>query len=328
MTKIDLYSGFLGAGKTTFIKKMIKEAYKDEKIVIIENEFGDIGIDSHFLEEAGIQIKEMNSGCICCSLVGDFSEALKKVESEYRPDRIIIEPSGVGKLSDVVLAVEEVSKECDFLLNHVICVVDANKCKMYMKNFGEFYNNQIENAKTIVLSRTKGMNEDTLEDRIHQLKEKNHSAVIVATPWEMLDGSLILAEMENSESLVERIMDDHHHHEEGCGCRHEHHHAEDCGCGHHHAEEVFTSWGIETMHPYDENELSMILQELSSNSQYGMVLRAKGIVINEHQSWTAFDMVPEEYEVRPTSAQVIGCICVIGSKLNEDALKQLFQLKN
>lgn len=342
MIKIDLFSGFLGAGKTTLIKKLIKEAYVGEKIVIIENEFGDIGIDSHFLEEAGIQIREMNSGCICCSLVGDFSEALKKVAMEYQPNRILIEPSGVGKLSDVMSAVEAVAKECDFELNERICVVDAKKQKMYLKNFGEFYNNQIENAKTIILSRTQDMDENILEERIEQLREKNHDALIIATPWEQLSGALMLSEMESKASVVERVLDEHphhdehgeceheHHHDEHGECGHEHHHDEHCECGHehHHADEVFTSWGSETMHSYDEAELKAILEKLSTSEIYGTVLRAKGIVPSKNQTWLAFDMVPDEDEIRLTSAQVIGRICVIGSKLNKEALKQLFQLQD
>ena len=315
MAKIDLFSGFLGAGKTTLIKKLIKEAYQNEKIVLIENEFGEIGIDGHFLEEAGIEIKEMNSGCICCSLVGDFSEALKKVHETYQPDRILIEPSGVGKLSDVIEAVKSLNDDTSFTLNNTVCVVDARKVKMYMKNFGEFYNNQIEYAKTIILSRTQGMSEELLENVIHSLRDKNHEAVLIATPWNDLSGAILLKEMENSPSLFDEMMN------------HTHHNHENCHCGHHHAEEVFTSWGVETMHSYQYEDLQDILVNLSQNKKVGTILRAKGIVVSKDQKFLAFDMVPSEIDIRECSTQAIGKICVIGSQINEEELKQLFQLK-
>ena len=348
MTKIDIFSGFLGAGKTTLIKKLIKEAYTGEKIVLIENEFGEIGIDGGFLKDAGIEITEMNSGCICCSLVGNFAEALKKVLAEFAPDRIIIEPSGVGKLSDVIKAVEGIGEK-DIVLNSFTTVADATKCKMYMKNFGEFYNNQIEHANSIILSRTDGMNEEKLAESIAMLKEKNPSATIITTAWNKLDGKAILDAMEHRDTMkaaLELIEEeqchdhehehdhDHEHEHEHC---HEHEHDENCTCGchdhehghdhshHHHADEVFVSCGAETAKKYTKEEIENILDKLSDEKKYGTVLRAKGIVDNaEGDEWLHFDYVPGESDVRNGSAGVIGRICVIGSKINEDAVKQLF----
>ena len=350
MTKIDIFSGFLGAGKTTLIKKLIKEAYTGEKIVLIENEFGEIGIDGGFLKDAGIEITEMNSGCICCSLVGNFAEALKKVLAEFAPDRIIIEPSGVGKLSDVIKAVEGIGEK-DIMLNSFTTVADATKCKMYMKNFGEFYNNQIEHANSIILSRTDGMNEEKLAESIAMLKEKNPSATIITTAWNKLDGKAILDAMEHRDTMkaaLELIEEeqchehehenehDHEHEHEHEHC-HEHEHDENCTCGchdhehghdhshHHHADEVFVSCGAETAKKYTKEEIENILDKLSDEKKYGTVLRAKGIVDNaEGDEWLHFDYVPGESDVRNGSAGVIGRICVIGSKINEDAVKQLF----
>ena len=352
MTKIDIFSGFLGAGKTTLIKKLIKEAYTGEKIVLIENEFGEIGIDGGFLKDAGIEITEMNSGCICCSLVGNFAEALKKVLAEFAPDRIIIEPSGVGKLSDVIKAVEGIGEK-DIVLNSFTTVADATKCKMYMKNFGEFYNNQIEHANSIILSRTDGMNEEKLAESIAILKEKNPSATIITTAWNKLDGKAILDAMEHRDTMkaaLELIEEeqchdhehehenehDHEHEHEHEHC-HEHEHDENCTCGchdhehghdhshHHHADEVFVSCGAETAKKYTKEEIENILDKLSDEKKYGTVLRAKGIVDNaEGDEWLHFDYVPGESDVRNGSAGVIGRICVIGSKINEDAVKQLF----
>lgn len=350
MTKIDIFSGFLGAGKTTLIKKLIKEAYTGEKIVLIENEFGEIGIDGGFLKDAGIEITEMNSGCICCSLVGNFAEALKKVLAEFAPDRIIIEPSGVGKLSDVIKAVEGIGEK-DIVLNSFTTVADATKCKMYMKNFGEFYNNQIEHANSIILSRTDGMNEEKLAESIAMLKEKNPSATIITTAWNKLDGKAILDAMEHRDTMkvaLELIEEeqchehehenehDHEHEHEHEHC-HEHEHDENCTCGchdhehghdhshHHHADEVFVSCGAETAKKYTKEEIENILDKLSDEKKYGTVLRAKGIVDNaEGDEWLHFDYVPGESDVRNGSAGVIGRICVIGSKINEDAVKQLF----
>lgn len=340
MTKIDIFSGFLGAGKTTLIKKLIKEAYTGEKIVLIENEFGEIGIDGGFLKDAGIEITEMNSGCICCSLVGNFAEALKKVLAEFAPDRIIIEPSGVGKLSDVIKAVEGIGEK-DIVLNSFTTVADATKCKMYMKNFGEFYNNQIEHANSIILSRTDGMNEEKLAESIAMLKEKNPSATIITTAWNKLDGKAILDAMEHRDTMKaalelieEEQCHEHEHEHEHC---HEHEHDENCTCGchdhehghdhshHHHADEVFVSCGAETAKKYTKEEIENILDKLSDEKKYGTVLRAKGIVDNaEGDEWLHFDYVPGESDVRNGSAGVIGRICVIGSKINEDAVKQLF----
>ncbi len=378
MTKIDIFSGFLGAGKTTLIKKLIKEAYAGEKLVLIENEFGEIGIDGTFMQDAGIQVTEMNSGCICCSLVGDFGEALKKVLAEYAPDRIIIEPSGVGKLSDVIKAVLRVDSH-DIKLNTFTTVADANKCKLYMKNFGEFYNNQIESANCIVLSRTQDIGEDKLQKAVDLISEKNSNAVIVTTPWDELSGKQILQAMENAKTLEKELEEllrendehehehhhDHHHseehhhehehhddcehdhhHDDGCdhhdhGHHHEHHHDHDdhheheeaCSCGchdhdhhHHHADEVFTSWGRETIKKFTINEIKGILEELD-DEKYGIVLRAKGVVAGTDGKWIHFDHVPGEADVRNGSAGVTGRLCVIGSKLNEERLAELFGVK-
>ena len=360
MTKIDIFSGFLGAGKTTLIKKLIAEAYTGEQLVLIENEFGEIGIDGGFLQEAGINITEMNSGCICCSLVGDFGKALRQVMDTYHPDRILIEPSGVGKLSDVIRAVQDLQMP-DVVLNGFTTVVDAAKAKMYMKNFGEFFNNQVEHASAIILSRTGGMKQDKLNACVALLREKNPTATIVTTPWDELDGKQLLAAMERRDTLsaaLEELAEEqehhhhhhehgeecgchdheHHHHEHGeecgCGCHdHEHHHhehGEECGCGchdheHHHADEVFTSWGRETAHPYEQQELAAALQALDTGD-YGQVLRAKGIVAGTDGKWLHFDYVPGEVEVRTGAAGVTGRLCVIGAELKENALTSLFHL--
>ena len=345
MTKIDIFSGFLGAGKTTLIKKLVEEAYKGEKIVIIENEFGEIGIDGGFLKDSGIQVNEMNSGCICCSLVGDFGIALKKVLDEYSPDRILIEPSGVGKLSDVIKAVKGVEMN-DACLNAYATVVDANKCKMYMKNFGEFFNDQIESAGCIVLSHTGNISHDKIHACVEMIKEHNPEAVIVTTPWENLDGKQLLDAVERSNTLdadIEELEHEHHHHhneechcghhhhkhDEECTCGHHHHdHDEECNCGHHHhhhADEVFTSWGVETVNKYSVEEINNILDELIDDNKYGMILRAKGIVCGEDGQWIHFDYVPGEPDVRTGSADVTGRICVIGSKINEEEIAKLFK---
>ncbi|MBS6373987.1 MAG: GTP-binding protein [Erysipelotrichaceae bacterium] len=382
MTKIDIISGFLGAGKTTFIKKLLKEAMADEQVVLIENEFGEIGIDGGFLKEAGIEITEMNSGCICCSLVGDFEAALQKVMDEYHPDRIIIEPSGVGKLSDVIAAVRTLDNP-NMELNSFVTVADVTKCKMYMKNFGEFYNNQIENAKVIVLSRTQKVDTVKLEAAVALLKEQNHDAVIITTPWDTLNGKQILDTMESQKGFLEQVLEEsdicpecghhhdhgehdheccgHHDHEEHdheccghhdhgehdheccghhrheghdheyCGHHHDHEaHDHECGCSRdhhgHHADDVFTSWGVETPHTYTKEALEAILKSLSESSKYGIILRAKGMVPDTEGGWLYFDMVPEEYEVRTGAPEITGRICVIGSKLDEQAIKSLFLL--
>ena len=319
MTKIEIVSGFLGAGKTTLIKKLLKEAFAGEKLVLIENEFGEIGVDGGFLKEAGIEITEMNSGCICCSLVGDFGTALKEVLEKYSPDRVIIEPSGVGKLSDVVKAVEAVGE----IVNSSVTVVDGQKCNMYMKNFGEFFNNQIENAGTIVISRTQKMKEDKLEKCVAQIKEKNSHATIITTPWDEIDGKVIVNAMEH---IALELPEEHHHeHGEGCSCGcHGHHH--DHGHHHHHADEVFSSWGVETPRKYTEEEVQGILKELSDNDDCGIILRAKGIVPCTDGGWLHFDRVPEEYELRHGEADYTGRICVIGSLLNKEELAKLFHL--
>ena len=360
MTKIDIFSGFLGAGKTTLIKKLIKEAYNGEKLVLIENEFGEIGIDGGFMQEAGIQVNEMNSGCICCSLVGDFAEALEKVKKEYAPDRILIEPSGVGKLSDVIRAVKGVTDK-NTLLNSFCAVADAKKCKMYMKNFGEFYNDQIENASCIILSHTASLSEDKLEECVKLIREHNKDAQIITTDWAEIDGKIILDAIENHSTLekdLEALKEEHHHHhhDEHCDCHdhhhehdehcqchehhhdhdehcncHEHHHEHgehcDCGCHdhhHHHADEVFTSWGKETVRSFTKEEIEHILRELESIS-YGTVLRAKGIVKGE-DGWIHFDYVPGEADVRNGSSSTIGRICVIGANIDEEKLSVLFKL--
>lgn len=331
MTKIDIISGFLGAGKTTFIKKLLKEALADEQVVLIENEFGEIGIDGGFLKEAGIEITEMNSGCICCSLVGDFEAALQKVMEEYHPDRIIIEPSGVGKLSDVIAAVRTLDKE-DMKLNSFVTVADVTKCKLYMKNFGEFYNNQIEHAKVIVLSRTQKVDQAKLEAAVSLLKEQNHDAVIITTPWDDLSGSKILETMESQQGFIEQVLEDSEICPE-CGHHHDHEdHDHEC-CGHHdhhdhhrHADDIFTSWGVETVHTYSKEQLDTILKALSEEHTFGTILRAKGMVQDTAGGWLYFDMVPEEYEIRAGAPEITGRICVIGAKLDEQAIKKLFLL--
>ena len=405
MTKIDIVSGFLGAGKTTLIKKMVKEAYQGEKLVLIENEFGEISIDGGFLKDAGIQISEMSSGCICCSLVGDFGKALREVKEQFQPDRILIEPSGVGKLSDVIVAVENTVADIpDMKLNSFVTVADAGKVKVYMKNFGEFYNNQIESAGTIILSRTQKLTQEKLEAAAALLREKNPTAAILTTPWDQLDGKTILAAVEKvslADELLEKMRaeheaeeaehhhhhhdhdecccghdhdeehehhhhdhdedeHEHHHHDHDgeCGCGHDHdeehehhhhdhddecccghdhehehhhHHDDECGCGHdhhhhHHADEVFTSWGQETVKTFTKEQIEGILKKLSEDTAYGMVLRAKGMVAGADGQWIYFDMVPEEYEVRDGAPEFTGRICVIGSKLAEDKLAELFGL--
>ena len=337
MTKIDIFSGFLGAGKTTLIKKLLKEAYKGEQVVLIENEFGEIGIDGGFLKEAGVEIREMNSGCICCSLVGDFGTALKEVIAKYEPQRIVIEPSGVGKLSDVIKAVQKIENEVEIKLNSFTTVVDATKCKMYMKNFGEFFSNQIEYAGTVILSRTDKASEEKIATALEIIRGLNQTAAVITTPIEKLSGEKILDTMENNRSLEKELMDEevcpvcgehheheHHHdhdHEEcGCGHDHEHHH-------HHHADEVFTSWGKETTKKYTKEGIHEILEALSNhNDEYGMVLRAKGMVEGEDGQWIYFDMVPGEADVREGAPEYTGRICVIGSKMNEANLARLFGL--
>ena len=333
MAKIDIISGFLGAGKTTLIKKLISEAFQGEKLVIIENEFGEIGIDGGFLKESGIQITEMNSGCICCSLVGDFSEALKEVLAKYSPDRVIIEPSGVGKLSDVIKAVKNTGSSVE--INSTAVVVDASKCKMYMKNYGEFYNNQIEYAGTIILSRTQKISDEKLDTCLKMIHEKNSEASIITTPWDDIDGKKILEAMEKVNSLEKELLEEHHHHEDGEECHHHHHedgeecchhHHEDGHHHHHHADEIFTSWGVETAYKFTEEELKDIVNKLSTDSKYGEVLRAKGIVAPAEGEWFHFDLVPEETELRRGAADFTGRVCVIGSKLNGEAIKELFHV--
>ena len=403
-TKIDIISGFLGAGKTTLIKKLLKDAFKGEQVVLIENEFGEIGIDGGFLKEAGIEIREMNSGCICCSLVGDFGASLKEVISKYHPDRILIEPSGVGKLSDVIKAVQGVAEETGLVLNSYTTVVDAKKCKMYMRNFGEFFNNQVEYAGAIIMSRTDIVDEAKAQAAMELLREINPKAAIITTPIEKLEGAKILEVMEHPVSLEQEMMEEevcpecghvhehghhhhdhdheehehhhdhdhdheeheHHHHDhdhEECGCghdhdhdheEHEHHHHdhdhEECGCGHdhdhhhhhdhdhdecgcghdhhhhHHADEVFTSWGRETIKKYTRENLEKILETLSETEEYGIILRAKGMLPAEDGTWIYFDMVPKETEIRSGAPEYTGRLCVIGSKLNEDKLAELFGL--
>ena len=349
MTKIDIISGFLGAGKTTLIKKLLKEALNGQKVVLIENEFGEIGVDGGFLKEAGIEIKEMNSGCICCSLVGDFGTSLKEVMEIYHPERILIEPSGVGKLSDVAAAVANVDFEEEIVLNSAVAVVDATKCKMYIKNFGEFFVNQIEHAGTIILSRTGNISEEKLNKAIEMIREHNGEATIITTPWEELEGQAILDTMEKVSDMEKELLEEakhhHEHHPEDCTCGchdhehhdHEHHHDHDhgegctCGChdhehhGHHHADEVFTSWGKETHHSYSIEEIETILEALEDEKQYGFVLRAKGMVADkEGGEWIYFDYVPGEPSVRRGKADVTGKLCVIGSKIQEEKLGELF----
>ncbi|MBR3824535.1 MAG: cobalamin biosynthesis protein CobW [Lachnospiraceae bacterium] len=412
MTKIDIFSGFLGAGKTTLIKKLLKEALQDTKVVLIENEFGEIGIDGGFLKEAGIEIKEMNSGCICCSLVGDFGESLKEVLTTYTPERVLIEPSGVGKLSDVVKAVEDVATDLEVQINSAVAVVDATKCKMYIKNFGEFFVNQIEHAGTIILSRTGKISEEKLNTCVEMIREYNKEATIITTPWEQLEGKDILETIEGEDKLEEMMQEllehakehhhehdehctcgchghhhhhdheehehhhhdheehEHHHHEHDehctCGCHdhehehhehhhdheehaHHHHHEHDehctCGChdhehhehhhdheghehhhdhhGHHHADEVFTSWGVETAKTYSQAKVEEILTALDSG-EYGMILRSKGMVAGEDGNWVYFDYVPEEHDIRTGKPEVTGKLCVIGAQLKEDKIAELF----
>lgn len=354
MTKIDIISGFLGAGKTTFIKKMLKEAFKGEQVVLIENEFGEIGIDGGFLKESGIEIREMNSGCICCSLVGDFGESLKEVVDTYHPDRIIIEPSGVGKLSDVIKAVQDVQGELDAELNSFTTMVDATKCRIYKNNFGEFFSNQVEYAGAIILSRTDKAKPEKIEESYQILRELNQKAPIITTPIEQLTGEKLLETMEGSKSLEEELLaeiicpecGEHHEHGGTCGCghdhdhhyeghshehhheEHEHHHGEHDHHHeehhHHHADEVFSSWGRETIRKYTKDEIGDILTTLEKDESFGVILRAKGIVAGDGE-WIYFDMVPGEHEVRSGAAEYTGRICVIGSKLNEAKLAELFK---
>ena len=380
MTKIDIISGFLGAGKTTLIKKLLDQAFRGEKVVLIENEFGEIGVDGGFMKDAGIEVTEMNSGCICCSLVGDFSEALKKVLKEYGPDRIVIEPSGVGKLSDVVRAVLPLESD-SVRINSRIVVADATKCRIYMKNFGEFYDNQIENAGAIILSRTSTIAPEKLDTALSLIREHNGKAIVVTTPWDKLDGKKILEAMENGDHFAEELLseeeicpecghhhgeDEHHHdHDHCCGhdhdedhdhdehehhdhdhdhCHHdhdhdddhdhdehEHHHDHDCCCGHghghhhhHHADEVFTSWGVNTAKKYSSDEIKAILDGFTETNDFGAILRAKGIVEGTDGEWIYFDYVPGEADVRTGAADVTGKLCVIGSSLNEEKLAQAF----
>ena len=373
MTKVDIVSGFLGAGKTTLIKKLLGDGWNNQKLVLIENEFGEIGIDGGFLKEAGIQVTEMNSGCICCSLVGDFGVALKEVVEKYAPDRIVIEPSGVGKLSDVIKAVNDVAPEAGLEVNNFVAVVDATKCKRYMKGFGEFFNNQIEYAKTIILSRTQLLTEEQLKLVVGLIREHNEKATLVTTSWDDLTGSQILAAMDAKTSFEEELLHEAsicpecgHHHEHGEHCdhdhdhEHEHHHEhhhdhdEDCTCGchdhdhehehhhehdhehhhhehghdhhHHHADDVFTSWGKETTHKYSDDEMKTILESLANDEEFGIILRAKGIVPCVDGEWIHFDLTPGEYEVRHGAADVIGRLCVIGTELKEEKLMSLFGL--
>ena len=347
MTKIDIYSGFLGAGKTTLIKKMIQEAYHGQKLVLIENEFGEIGIDGGFLQEAGINITEMNSGCICCSLVGDFGRALKKVIAEYAPDRILIEPSGVGKLSDVIGAVRKVTTD-DVTLGNFVTVADATKCKMYMKNFGEFYNNQIETANTIILSRTQNVSEQKLDECVKLIRDHNPNAVLVTTPWDQLTGEQLMAAMEQKTSIameleeLEKEAHEHHHHDHddddecddpNCSCHHHHDDDDEDEHEHHHhhhhhghdADEVFVSWGMETHKKFTTDQIEGILKQLENAAEYGMVLRAKGYVASQDsERWIHFDYVPGESDIREGGAMITGRVCVIGSKLNESAIASLF----
>ena len=325
MTKIDIFSGFLGAGKTTLIKKLIKEAYNAEKVVLIENEFGEIGIDGGFLQDAGIEITEMNSGCICCSLVGDFTKALDKVLEDYKPDRVIIEPSGVGKLSDIIKAVQKIGY-ADASLNCFTAVADAGKCKMYMKNFGEFYNDQIANASAIVLSHTDVAKESKIEEAVKLIREHNADAVIITTPWDKLDGKEILAAIEHRNTLEDALRELEHEHKH----HHHHDHDEHCECGchdhehhHHHADEVFVSVGIETARKFTESELAEVFDGFDESSDFGMILRAKGIVEAKDGRWLHFDYVPGEFDIREGSAGVIGRLCVIGSGLDKEKVKAL-----
>lgn len=328
MTKVDIISGFLGAGKTTFIKLLIENVFAGEKLVLIENEFGEIGIDGGFLKDAGIEITEMNSGCICCTLVGDFSKALRKVIEEYHPDRVLIEPSGVGKLSDVSKAIEHVKKEADIEIEGRITIVDGKKAKMYLKNFGEFFKDQVAYANTIVVSRTQMMEDHSIEECVKMLREENKEASIISTSWDKLSKEAIehaLSPDTQLEDIFEEekcpVCSHEHHHEGACGCGHEHHHHH-----HHHADEIFTSWGQETPHKYTEGELDFLLKALSETEGYGTILRAKGIVEMENGAWKQFDLVPQEYEVRESAADYTGRLCVIGTDLKEDELTKLFHL--
>lgn len=354
MTKVDIISGFLGAGKTTFIKRLIDQVYAGEKLVLIENEFGEIGIDGGFLKDAGIEITEMNSGCICCTLVGDFSEALQKVLNEYEPDRVLIEPSGVGKLSDIVKAIEAVKKKAEIEINGRITVVDGKKAKLYLKNFGEFFEDQVKHASTIVVSRTQMMTDEKIEECVHMLREENADAAIISTPWEELGKDAVCRALQRKAEIEELLenRDEHEHchhgHGEGCcghgehghqhghgeGCcgheEHGHDHGEGC-CGHghhdhHHADEVFTSWGRETAHKYTDEELDFLLKALSETDGYGTILRSKGIIPMEDGTWKQFDLVPEEYEVRAGQADYTGRVCVIGTNLKEEELRKLFHI--
>lgn len=338
MTKIDIISGFLGAGKTTLIKKLIDGAFTGEKLVLIENEFGEIGIDGGFLKDAGVQITEMNQGCICCSLVGDFGKALKEVIDTYSPDRIIIEPSGVGKLSDVIKAVLDLGHIDGVVLNSSTTVVDCTKAKMYMKNFGEFFNNQIESAGAVILSRTQIAKEGQVEDCVARIREKNADAAIVTTPWDDIDAAAIVGAMEHTSSVNEMIaqaIKEHEEHEHHHDHDHHHEHGEDCTCGchdhyhehgHHHADDVFTSWGKETAKTFEKDKLDTILDTLANTEKYGVILRAKGIVQSASGKWFNFDLTPGEYEIREGVADYTGKLCVIGTKLDEDGLVELFEL--
>ena len=341
MIKVDIISGFLGAGKTTFIKALIEKVFRGEKIVLIENEFGEIGIDSRFMQNCGIEVTEMNSGCICCTLVGDFAEALKKVAAEFEPDRIIIEPSGVGKLSDVAAAVAEIQESAGMELDGKITVVDGKKVKMYMKNFGEFYNDQIEHAGTIVVSRTQMMDEDRLSECMHLIREKNEHAAVITTPWDQLSGEIIQSALDahdhdhhedhhhGHEHHHHNHHDHHHeHHHEHAHHDHHHHHVHDHDHhdhhDHHHADEIFSSWGIETVHRFDRNELADALKLMGMSDSFGTVLRAKGIVEGADGQWMEFDMVPEETEIRDCEPDYTGRICVIGTDLNTADLEKVF----
>lgn len=334
MTKVDIISGFLGAGKTTFIKQLVEQVFEGEKLVLIENEFGEIGIDGGFLKDAGIEITEMNSGCICCTLVGDFSKALKKVLEEYRPDRVLIEPSGVGKLSDIVKAIEDVKKDAEIEINGRITVVDGKKARLYLKNFGEFFEDQVRHAATIVISRTQMMTDEKIEECVHMLREQNAEAAIISTPWEQLGREAICRALEhrtNIEDLLEDSHDHEHRHGEG-ECGHDHHHDHDGHCcghdhhGHHHADEIFTSWGRETAHKYTDEELDFLMKALSETEGYGTILRSKGIIPMADGTWKQFDLVPEEYEIREGHADYTGRVCVIGTDLKEEELMKLFHI--
>lgn len=342
MTKIDIISGFLGAGKTTLIQLLLEQGLQDEQVVLIENEFGEIGIDGGFLKNSGIEIKEMNSGCICCSLVGDFGISLKEAIETYHPDRIIIEPSGVGKLSDVIRAVEDVKESCELELNSYVTVADASRCKMYLRNAGEFYENQLKYAGTIILSRTDKTDQAKVDQAISLIRQLNKDAPIVTTPIAQLGGEKVLEVMENPIISLEEDVVPHKHDEDSCSCHehhqhhHQHKHEEGCGCGchdhddhdhhheHHHAEEVFTSWGKETIKVFSKEELENILKALSDEAGYGMVFRAKGMVAGTEGGWHYFDMVPGEYEVRSGEPEFTGRLCVIGSQLKEDEIARLF----